>query len=257
MLKAKKRLGQHFLIDKNICRKIASEIRTENFDYQLVECLEIGAGQGILTEFLFENKNLDVKTFEIDAECIPVLQNRFPDKKEKILFLDFLTYNIENQHIKPFILVGNLPYNISSQIFFKVLEHKNMVQECVFMIQKEVAQRIAAPAGNKIYGILSVFLQTFYNIEYLFSVSPNVFLPPPAVQSAVIRLTRNETKTLKCEEKKFFFVVKTAFNQRRKMLRNSLKSILNENVDEKYLSLRPENLTFSDFIDLTCQIFEK
>ncbi|MCC8173361.1 MAG: 16S rRNA (adenine(1518)-N(6)/adenine(1519)-N(6))-dimethyltransferase RsmA [Odoribacter sp.] len=249
MVRAKKHLGQHFLTDQNIAHKIVDSLLpiTENV-------LEIGAGTGVLTNYLFEEKKFVVKALDIDQESIVYLHTTLPDFKDSILYRDFLKTDIKTFFSEPFSIIGNLPYNISSQIFFKIIEHKDLVKQAVCMIQKEVAERISSPHGNKTYGILSMFLQAFYNIEYLFTVNESVFNPPPKVKSGVIRLVRNERETLNCDDKLFFRVVKTGFNQRRKTLRNSLKCLLPLNFDSDYLPLRPEQLSVEDFICLSQQI---
>jgi 16S rRNA (adenine1518-N6/adenine1519-N6)-dimethyltransferase len=246
-VRPKKSLGQHFLHDKQIAERIA----------QSVECktnslLEIGAGTGTLTEFLLE-KDIDFKTVEIDRESIAFLRKTFPYLKHKLIEGDFLQLNIRDIFDKPFSVIGNLPYNISSQIFFKILDEKNYISEAVCMIQKEVAERIAEKPGSKTYGILSVFIQAFYDVEYLFTVHENAFTPPPKVKSAVIRLTRNSMQNLDCDELLFKKIVKATFNQRRKTIRNSLKLIIGDNKlpDNRFLALRPETLSVADFVELT------
>ena len=249
VVRAKKQLGQHFLRDQNIARKITNSLMPIT-----VNVLEVGPGMGVLTRHLFENKQFKVKAIDIDRESIEYLHTEIPEHKDDIFYGDFLKMDIRSTFTEAFSLIGNLPYNISSQIFFRVIEHRDLVTQAVCMIQKEVAERIAAPHGNKSYGILSVFLQTFYDIEYLFTVGEKVFDPPPKVKSAVIRLVRNKRECLPCDEKLFFNVIKTGFNQRRKTLRNSIKSLLPENFDSFYLSQRPEQLSVDDFITLCSQI---
>lgn len=251
IVKAKKSLGQHFLKDQNIARKI-----TDSLLPMTSEVLEIGPGMGVLTRHLFADNRFSVRAIDIDSESIEYLHNELPEQRERILFGDFLKTDISHWYNSPFSIIGNLPYNISSQIFFRIIENKHLVKQAVCMIQKEVAERIAASHGNKTYGILSVFLQTFYRIEYLFTVSENVFDPPPKVKSAVIRLTRNEREQLPCNEKLFFNIVKTGFNQRRKTLRNSIRQITPANFTSDYLNLRPEQLCVDDFITLCRQIEE-
>ncbi|MBN2484996.1 MAG: 16S rRNA (adenine(1518)-N(6)/adenine(1519)-N(6))-dimethyltransferase RsmA [Bacteroidales bacterium] len=251
-VKAKKSLGQHFLTDLNIAGKIAGSL-TYN---QSGSVIEVGPGTGVLTRFLLQH---DVPFFavEIDRESIEFLKKEFPEKSF-IIEGDFLRTTLE-KFPKPIHLIGNFPYYISSQIFFRVLENKNDISEVVCMIQKEVAERIAAPPGNKTYGILSVLLQSFYNIEYLFTVHEHCFSPAPKVKSGVIRLTRNNRKDLPCNEKLFFAVVKQSFNQRRKTLRNSLKGML-EGIDTSsdFYTKRPEQLSVNDFVALaqTIEHFE-
>ncbi|MDP4207263.1 MAG: 16S rRNA (adenine(1518)-N(6)/adenine(1519)-N(6))-dimethyltransferase RsmA [Bacteroidota bacterium] len=246
-VKAKKNLGQHFLKDQNIARKIVSSLRAEGIDH----VLEIGPGMGVLTRYLLENETFTTHVVEIDTESVDYLEINFPDLKGRIISGDFLQLNLSELFEGSFAVIGNFPYNISSQIFFKILENRNRIPESVGMIQKEVAERIAAPPGSKTYGILSVLLQAFYKIEYLFTVSEHVFAPPPKVKSAVIRLTRNQTATLDCDEKLFFNVVKTAFNQRRKTLNNSLKGLMKAHEPNEMLQKRPEQLSVKEFVELT------
>lgn len=247
IVKAKKNLGQHFLKDQNIARKITDSLLpvTKNV-------LEIGPGMGVLTRHLLANKQFSVQAIDIDRESVDYLHTELPDFQSQILYGDFLKMNLSTFYTTPFSVIGNLPYNISSQIFFRIIEHRQLIPQVVCMIQKEVAERISASYGNKTYGILSVFLQAFYNIEYLFTVNEKVFDPPPKVKSAVIRLLRNSRENLDCEEKQFFQIVKTGFNQRRKTLRNSLRSIYPDGFESDYLNLRPEQLSVDDFI-LLCQ----
>jgi len=246
----KKKLGQHFLIDENIAAKIVESL-TES-----IRVVEIGPGTGVLTKYLVKRVE-DLKLIEIDGEAAEYLQNKFPELKTRILQADFLKTDISSLFDQPFSVIGNFPYNISSQIFFKILENRHKIPEVVGMIQKEVAERLASPPGNKTYGILTVILGAFYNIKYLFTVSEKVFNPPPKVKSAVVHLTRNDDFVLECDEQLFIKVVKTGFNQRRKTLRNSLKSILNENVDTaaEIFSKRPEQLDVEGFVKLTKLLF--
>jgi 16S rRNA (adenine1518-N6/adenine1519-N6)-dimethyltransferase len=246
-VRAKKALGQHFLKDQNIARKIVSSLSGSGYS----KVLEIGPGMGVLTQFLLENESYQTTTIDIDKESIAYLEENFPKLKGNIIFGDFLKLDTSKLYNEPYAVIGNFPYNISSQIFFRILEQREFVPEVVGMIQKEVAERIAAPHGSKTYGIMSVLLQAFYKIEYLFTVPEHVFAPPPKVKSAVIRLTRNTTKTLDCNEKLFFIVVKTTFNQRRKTIHNSLKSLSVTATDNEYLTKRPEQLSVADFIKLT------
>ncbi len=246
-VKPKKRLGQHFLMDQNIALKIVESLGSEVSDV-----LEIGPGTGVLTQFLLNRPEINLHVVEIDRESVAYLEEHFKQLKH-IWSEDFLKAEISEKFSGNFSIIGNFPYNISSQIFFRVLQMRNRVPEVVGMIQKEVAERIAAPHGKKTYGILSVLLQTFYDIEYLFTVSENVFNPPPKVKSAVVRLTRNKRKELPCDEDLFVKVVKAAFNLRRKMLRNSLKTIC-ENLPAEYAEKRPEQISVQEFIDLTCAI---
>ncbi len=252
-VRPKKHLGQHFLKDENIAGKIVDSLLMHG-GYQKV--LEIGPGMGVLTKYLEKRAGVDLKLMEIDEESILYLRETFPQLREDILAGDFLRMDFSRYFKVPMGLIGNFPYNISSQIFFKVLEHKTIVQEVVCMIQKEVADRIVSPPGNKVYGILSVLLQAFYDIEYLFTVPPSVFNPPPKVNSAVIRLRRNKKETLECSEKLFFRLVKQGFQNRRKTLRNALKP-LNLPVEIRSLEIldkRAEQLSVDDFIALTCKI---
>ncbi|MBS9524092.1 16S rRNA (adenine(1518)-N(6)/adenine(1519)-N(6))-dimethyltransferase RsmA [Litoribacter alkaliphilus] len=251
-VKPKKHLGQHFLTDLGIAEKIAKGMTGHR---GVKKVLEIGPGMGVLTDFLLQEP-WDLYLVDVDTESIAYLHKKYPQLGEKIIEADFLKHDFGKVIEGDYAVVGNFPYNISSQIFFKVLEDRHKVPEVVCMLQKEVAQRIASPPGNKDYGILSVLLQAFYDIEYLFSVPPGVFNPPPKVNSGVIRLKRNETKKLDCDEKMFFRVVKQAFSTRRKTLRNALKSMgLAEEVREmSLLDKRAEQLGVQDFVFLTNQI---
>lgn len=246
-VRAKKGLGQHFLKDQNIARKIVDALSWNQDD----TVIEIGPGTGVLTKFLIEKK-CPLKLIEIDSESIEFLKQTYPETENMIVDKDFLKLDLTHFHSKSLKIIGNFPYYISSQIFFKILEHKDIVFETVGMIQREVARRIASKPGSKEYGILSVLLQAFYTIEYLFTVNENVFSPPPKVKSAVIRLKRNNVKHLDCDEQLFKKIIKATFNQRRKTIRNSLKSILlNLNFDHELLTFRPEQLTVAQFIELT------
>jgi len=244
MVQPKKHLGQHFLKDKNIALKIISSLSPD-----IQNLLEIGPGTGILTGILIEENHRNLKVIEIDRESIAYLKETYPELSDNIVSGDFLKYKLENIFRNNFSVIGNFPYNISTQILFKVLEYRNQVDEVVGMFQKEVAERIASPHGNKKYGILSVLIQAFYSIEYLFTVNEQVFYPPPKVKSAVIRLKRNDTKQLDCDEKLFFDLVKAGFNQRRKTLRNSLGRYTFENTEQitKLLSKRAEQLRVDEF----------
>lgn len=247
MVRPKKHLGQHFLTDPSIAGRIVEALQTRSGD----AVVEIGPGTGVLTGFLKE-KEIDLLLVEIDTESIAYLNKQWPELEDRIIGEDFLSMDIAAKFSGPFHIIGNFPYNISSQIFFRVLEHRQQVSSVVCMIQKEVADRISSPAGSKEYGILSVLLQAYFDVEKLFAVKPGSFFPPPKVSSGVIRLTRNQSRELPCDEKLFFQVVKTVFNQRRKMIRNSIKSILlNLDSDFELLSLRPEQLDVSGFIKLT------
>lgn len=245
-VRPKKSLGQHFLIDQNIARKIVDSL---NYNENI---LEIGPGKGVLSKYLFEKECKNFRLIEIDKESVVFLNENFKLKPEQLIEADFLTIDIKTLYKENFSIIGNFPYNIGSQIFFKVLENRNQVVEVVCMIQKEVAQRIAEKPGSRVYGILSVLLQAFYNIDYLFTVNEKVFSPPPKVKSAVIRLTRNNRENLNCDETLFFSVVKSAFNQRRKTLSNSLKAVYSgKDLIHPLLTKRAEQLTVDEFIELT------
>ncbi len=252
-VRPKKSLGQHFLIDQEIARNIVAAV-THFKDYKLL--LEIGPGMGVLTQYLIKNKESKLYTIEIDRESIAFLNHKFPDLKDTTIEGDFLRLDLKSLFHEPFGIIGNFPYNISSQIFFKVLENRDQIPEVVGMLQKEVAERLASKPGNKAYGILSVFLQAFYTVEYLFTVNEQVFNPPPKVKSGVIRIKRNERAKLDCDEKFFFTVVKQGFQNRRKTLRNALKS-LNlpvEMLKDTILDKRAEQLSVEDFVLLTNRI---
>ncbi len=255
-VRAKKHLGQHFLKDLDVAKKIVDLFKDRNNNKLL---LEIGPGMGVLTQYLIDREELDLVLVEIDRESVAYLKKHFSFPEEKIIEGDFLKMDFEKtlqlSKNQRFGIIGNFPYNISSQIFFKVLEHKDQIEEIVGMVQKEVGQRIASKHGNKDYGILSVLLQAFYDIEYCFTVPPGAFNPPPKVDSGVIRLVRNYDKVLDCDFKKFKLVVKTAFNQRRKMLSNALKPITNR-PDLPYANKRAEQLDYLQFVELTKLIFE-
>jgi 16S rRNA (adenine1518-N6/adenine1519-N6)-dimethyltransferase len=253
VVRAKKSLGQHFLKDEHIAQRIVESIKATDLD----KVLEIGPGMGVLTRYLLEHQEYETSVIELDRDSVVYLKKHFPQLEDRIIEGDFLRLDLANLFSKsPFSVIGNFPYNISSQIFFKVLEVRDLIPEVVCMLQEEVAQRICSGPGSKVYGILSVFLQAWYKTEYLFSVSPQVFDPPPKVQSAVIRLIRNGITDLGCNEKLFHKVVKQAFGQRRKMLRNSLKifSPRIEELDAVLLTRRPEQLSVSEFVGLTNQI---
>jgi 16S rRNA (adenine1518-N6/adenine1519-N6)-dimethyltransferase len=243
-IRPKKKLGQHFLKDQNIARKIVDSLGTT-----VPNVLEVGPGTGVLTRYLLERKELNIHVVEIDTESVEYLQNYFPELNGRIYSRDFIKWDAAELP-ELFSIIGNFPYNISSQIFFRVLTWRNRVPEVVCMVQKEVAERLSAPHGSKTYGILSVLLGAFYDIEYLFTVSEQVFIPPPKVKSAVIRLRRNPVEKLPCNEVLFFRIVKAAFNKRRKMLRNSLGELELE-IPEQFADKRPEQLSVADFIRLT------
>ncbi len=255
LVKPKKFLGQHFLKDLKVARDIADTVDT----FPTLPILEVGPGMGVLTQFLVE-KGRPVKVVEVDYESVAYLREAYPSLEDCIIEDDFLKMNLQRVfNGGQFVLTGNYPYNISSQIFFKMLENKDLIPCCTGMIQKEVAERIAAGPGSKTYGILSVLIQAWYHVEYLFTVSEHVFNPPPKVKSAVIRMTRNETTELGCNEKLFKQVVKTTFNQRRKTLRNSIKPILGKEcplTEDALFNKRPEQLSVQEFINLTNQVEE-
>ena len=255
-VRAKKHLGQHFLRDLNIAKKIATSL-TGHGGYSQV--LEIGPGMGVLTQFLVEEKKYQLRVIDIDKESIDYLHKHLALPKEDIIYGDFLKADINTMFTEKFAVIGNYPYNISSQIFFTILEHRDQIPESVGMIQKEVAERIAAKHGNKTYGILSVLLQAFYNIEYLFTVHEHVFQPAPKVKSAVIRLTRNDRTSMPCKEEDFFKTVKAGFNNRRKTLRNALKTLnlAGVSMENPIFDKRAEQLSVEDFVELTCLIFGK
>jgi 16S rRNA (adenine1518-N6/adenine1519-N6)-dimethyltransferase len=244
MVRPKKKLGQHFLKDKNIARKIVDSLGAT-----VPNVLEVGPGMGVLTRYLLERPGFNLHVIEIDAESVEYLKSHFPELTERIHSRDFLKWDAAELP-DLFSIIGNFPYNISSQIFFRILTWRNRVPEVVCMVQKEVAERLSAPHGSKTYGILSVLLGAFYDIEYLFTVSEQVFIPPPKVKSAVIRLRRNPVEKLHCNEELFFRIVKAAFNKRRKMLRNSLSELELE-IPEQFAEKRPEQLSVADFIRLT------
>ncbi|MDP4183993.1 MAG: 16S rRNA (adenine(1518)-N(6)/adenine(1519)-N(6))-dimethyltransferase RsmA [Bacteroidota bacterium] len=251
-VRAKKNLGQHFLKDKNIAANIVDALHGS----APRKVLEIGPGMGVLTQFLLKKEDYSTSVIEIDRESVEYLKLNYPELEDRIISGDFLRYDLNGFSTDHFSVIGNFPYNISSQIFFKVLENREKIDEVVCMIQKEVAERLAAGPGSKTYGILSVLLQAWYKIDYLFTVHENVFSPPPKVKSAVIRLERNDVATLGCDEKLFTQVIKAGFNQRRKTLRNSLKSIVpnSESIDAFFLANRPEQLSVDEFIELTKQV---
>lgn len=255
LVKPKKFLGQHFLKDLGIAQDIADTVDT----CPNLPILEVGPGMGVLTQFLM-NKQREVKVVELDFESVAYLKENFSALEGNIIEYDFLKLKLENLFEgKPFVLTGNYPYNISSQIFFKMLDYKDLIPCCTGMIQKEVAERIAAAPGSKTYGILSVLIQAWYRVEYLFTVHEHVFNPPPKVKSAVIRMTRNNTTDLGCDEKLFKQIVKTTFNQRRKTLRNSISSILDKSHPlsaDPIFNKRPEQLSVQEFVELTNQVKE-
>ena len=253
LVKPKKFLGQHFLKDLQVAQDIADTVDA----CPSLPILEVGPGMGVLTQFLLK-KERPVKVVELDFESVAFLRENFSIMGENIIEQDFLKMDLSQLFGgQPFVLTGNYPYNISSQIFFKMLDYKDLIPCCTGMIQKEVAERIAAGPGSKTYGILSVLIQAWYHVEYLFTVHEHVFNPPPKVKSAVIRMTRNETSELGCDEKLFKQIVKTTFNQRRKTLRNSISPILGKDnplSSDPIFNKRPEQLSVQDFIDLTNRV---
>ena len=248
-VRAKKSLGQHFLKDLSVARRIAETVESGHV-------LEIGPGMGVLTQFLLQNRNIDLTAIELDRESVAYLREWYPELS--LIEGDFLKLDLNSLYgDEQFSVIGNYPYNISSQIFFKVLEHKDRIPVCSGMIQKEVAERIASKPGKKAYGILSVLLQAYYDIEYLFTVDEYVFAPPPKVKSAVIRMTRNSRRCLECDENLFRTVVKTTFNQRRKQMRNSLQQLVGKGhpiLEENIFTRRPEQLNVEEFVELTKMI---
>lgn len=281
LVRPKKALGQHFLTDLSVAQKIADALVVESetvggatFEAGAVHSgntdaampvLEIGPGMGVLSQYLLEREDIDLKMIEIDRESVDYLLTHFPKASGRVIEGDFLKMNLSYFFPGTFAVIGNFPYNISSQIFFRIIDHKDSIPQVVCMIQKEVAERIAEQPGSKTYGILSVLLQAWYDIEYLFTVGEGAFNPPPKVKSAVIRLRRNSRTELGCDEKLFKTIVKTGFNQRRKTLRNSLKPLIADKAAREawtpeqstdFLSnpvfeLRPERLSVEDFIALT------
>ena len=259
LVKPKKNLGQHFLTDLSIAKRIADTVDA----CPDIPVLEIGPGMGVLTQYLVEKPRV-VKAVEIDAESVAYLYERFPKLHENILGEDFLQMDLTQIFDgKQFVLTGNYPYDISSQIFFKMLDYKDLIPCCTGMIQREVALRMAAAPGSKAYGILSVLIQAWYDVEYLFTVDENVFNPPPKVKSAVIRMTRNDVTDIGCDEQLFKRVVKTVFNQRRKMLRVSLRQIFNNGkptdgfYEQDIMTKRPEQLSIPQFVELTNMVEEQ
>ena len=251
-VKPKKALGQHFLTDMNIAKAIADAM-SEGGDV-----LEVGCGTGVLTQFLLQREDIRTWGAEVDGESVEYLHRHYPDFTPRLIFGDFLNMPLDEMFPNGLKVIGNFPYNISSQIFFKVLDYKNLIPEVVGMVQKEVAVRIAEPPGSREYGILSVLLQAWYDIEYLFTVGEKVFNPPPKVKSAVIRLKRNSTKQLGCDEALFVKVVKASFGQRRKMIRNSLRSVFGDfgGAEHRFFTQRAEQLSVADFVELTNWVAE-
>ncbi|MGF7077591.1 16S rRNA (adenine(1518)-N(6)/adenine(1519)-N(6))-dimethyltransferase RsmA [Mucilaginibacter sp. 3215] len=250
LVRAKKHLGQHFLTDKNIAAKIVDSLKPEG---RFGHVLEVGPGMGVLSDFLLQKSEYETSLIDIDTESYDFLKKKYPQLGTRLINADFLELDFKSIFPENFAIIGNFPYNISSQILFKVLDNRQQVVEVVGMFQKEVAERCAAKPGSKEYGILSVFLQAYYKVEYLFTVKAGVFNPPPKVLSAVIRLTRNDKQTLDCDEKLFWQIVKAGFNQRRKTLRNAISSLINKEklTDKPVLDLRAERLSVEDFVKLT------
>ena len=256
-VRAKKALGQHFLTDLNIAQKICSSL-TERTESDPEATLEVGCGMGVLTQYLLRRTDITTYGAEIDSESVEYLHAHYPDFAPRLIEGDFLKMNLREMFPQGVRVIGNFPYNISSQIFFKVIENRDLIPQCVGMIQKEVAVRIAEPPGSREYGILSVLLQAWYDIEYLFTVSERVFNPPPKVKSAVIRLRRNSTERLGCDEQLFVKVVKASFGQRRKMLRNSLKAVFGNygGAEHPLFTTRAEQLSVAQFVELTNWVAE-
>jgi len=255
-VRAKKHLGQHFLTDKNIAAKIVNSLRPEG---KYSEVLEVGPGMGVLSDFLLQNDAYQTYLIDLDSESCEYLNKQYPQLGERLINGDFLELDFKSIFKGQLAVIGNFPYNISSQILFKILDNREIVPEMVGMFQKEVAERCTAKAGSKEYGILSVFVQAYYDVQYLFTVKAGVFNPPPKVLSAVIRLTRKENQNLQCDEKLFWKVVKAGFNQRRKTLRNALSAVLPKDkmTEEAVLELRAERLTVEDFVKLTNYVSER
>lgn len=254
-VKPKKFLGQHFLTDLQIASRIADTVDC----CDSLPILEVGPGMGVLTQFLMQ-KGRELKVVEIDRESVPYLQQHYPSLSNGIIEADFLQLDlIKVFDGRPFVLTGNYPYNISSQIFFHMLENKNLIPCCTGMIQKEVAERIAAQPGSKAYGVLSIMIQAWYDVEYLFTVHEHVFNPPPKVKSAVIRMTRNKAQSLGCDEQLFRRIVKTVFTMRRKMMRNGMKQILPKDcplLEDEIFNKRPEQLSVQEYVELTNRVSE-
>lgn len=255
-VKPKKFLGQHFLTDLDIASRIADTVD----EVKDIPVLEVGPGMGVLTQFLMK-KNRELKVVEIDRESVEFLNKNFTGLQGKIIEEDFLKMNLSDTFEgQQFVLTGNYPYNISSQIFFKMLEYKELIPCCTGMIQKEVAERMAAAPGSKAYGVLSILIQAWYDVEYLFTVDEHVFNPPPKVKSAVIRLKRNGLQNLGCDERLFRRIVKTVFTMRRKMMRNGMKQIVGADhpmLADPIFSKRPEQLSIQDFVELTNRVSDE
>lgn len=254
-VRAKKHLGQHFLTDKNAANRIVNALQNEG---RFNKVLEVGPGMGVLSDLLLAKKEYTTWLIDIDAESIQYLKEKYPELGDRLILGDFLNLDFKQLFDEKIAIIGNFPYNISSQILFKVLEERNQVVEVVGMFQKEVAQRCVASPGTKEYGILSVFLQAYFKLEYLFTIKAGAFNPPPKVLSGVIRLERNQVEKLDCDEKLFWQVVKAGFNQRRKTLRNALSALINKEAmkENPFLELRAERLSVQDFVTLTNSISE-
>ena len=252
-VRAKKQFGQHFLKDDKIAQRIVESLSLVK---QYKQVLEIGPGMGVLTDFLFQHHEYETSLVEIDRDAIDFLEKKYPDHANKIIRGDFLQLELKKIFAEPFAIIGNFPYNISSQILFSVLEYKEMIPEVIGMFQKEVGVRIASEPGNRDYGILSVLMQAFYHVELLFTLDENDFAPPPKVKSAVLRFTRKENIKLNCDEKLFFRVVKMAFNQRRKTLSNALSQLIDKTKKGNipYLNKRAETLSWQQFVELTNEL---
>ena len=250
-IRAKKALGQHFLHDRGTAQRIVSSLSSV-----AGVALEIGPGAGALTGLLLQRPDLTLYAVEIDPEAVALLRQTFPSLQERLITGDFLSTPLHRYFPGPFSVIGNFPYNISSQIVFKILEYRRQIPEVVCMLQKEVAERLAGDAGSRTCGILSVLLQAYYDVEYLFTVDAQAFTPPPNVKSAVIRLRRNAVERLRCDEALFVKIVKTTFNQRRKIIRNAIKPLTGDTLlpAHRYLSMRPEQLRVADFEELTCLV---
>ncbi len=257
-VRAKKSLGQHFLTDLNIASKICDSLGGGTAENPAA-VLEVGCGMGVLTRFLLQRDDIVTYGAEIDGESVEYLHEHYPDFAPRLIEGDFLAMDLRERFGDEVRVIGNFPYNISSQIFFKIIENRDIVPECVGMIQREVAVRMAEPPGSREYGILSVLLQAWYDIEYLFTVGEKVFNPPPKVKSAVVRLRRNGTMRLGCDETLFVRVVKASFGQRRKMIRNSLKSVFGDfgGEEHRFFSMRAEQLSVADFTELTNWVAER
>lgn len=255
-VRAKKHLGQHFLNDKNAAKRIADAL-DPSLGFKQV--LEVGPGMGVLSDFLLQKSDYETFLIDIDEESIEYLNDKYPELGHKLIFGDFLTLDFSQYFEDKIAIIGNYPYNISSQILFKILEERDRVIQMAGMFQKEVAERCVAKPGSKEYGILSVFLQAYYHVEYLFTVKAGAFNPPPKVLSGVMRMTRNSVKALDCDEKLFWTVVKAGFNQRRKTLRNALSGVVAKDKmsDNPLYDLRAERLTVADFVALTKEIAAK